>query len=401
MKRSILAVGLASGMVLTAACAYRIDYMPWTLTIGIKFDQPGLSVMGEDGVPHGFDVDTAIYIAKYLGVDAERISWQEAPSNRREGLLDRGEVDFVVASYSITADRQKAVSFAGPYLLAGQDLLVRRDEVGIDRPEALDGRTVCTGQGSTSADKIERDFATGVQVTVEETYSICVDELLAGEVDAVSTDDVILAGFAAQHPNELRVVGHPFTRERYGVGVKKGDTILQSKITHAIQAMIADGAWDRAVAANIEPSGYRPLPAPMIFNPPDARITTDNPNAPDPTLAQAVERLAATANSRQWQSFDALVCPEAVSAVNALVRQYTPQYDGRIGPEVEDAGFTDTITGITQTGPDSATFLAHESFSDVPAKYRQYFKDIDYTGTMARRGGTWKLCSLAADFVEP
>jgi glutamate transport system substrate-binding protein len=401
MKRSILAVGLASGMVLAAACAYRIDVMPWTLTIGIKFDQPGLSVMGEDGVPHGFDVDTAIYIAKYLGVDAERINWQEAPSSRREGLLDRGEVDFVVASYSITADRQKAVSFAGPYLLAGQDLLVRRDEAGIDRPEALDGRTVCTGQGSTSADKIKRDFATGVLVTAEETYSICVEELLAGEVDAVSTDDVILAGFAAQHPNELRVVGHPFTRERYGVGVKKGDTILQSRITHAIQAMITDGAWDRALAANIEPSGYRPLPAPMVFNPPDARITTDNPSSPDPALAEAVERLAATANARQWQSFDALVCPEALPAVNALVRQYTPQYDGRIGPEVVDAGFTDTITGITETGPDSATFLAHESFTDVPAKYRQYFKDIDYTGTMARRGGTWKLCSLAADFVEP
>ncbi|WP_433726260.1 glutamate ABC transporter substrate-binding protein [Nocardia sp. CA-129566] len=400
MKRSIQAVGLAIGVVL-AACAYPADYPPWTLSIGIKFDQPGLSVMGEDGIPHGFDIDTAIYIAKYLGVDAERISWLEAPSNRREALLDSGEVDFVVASYSITADRQQAVSFAGPYLLAGQDLLVRRDEAHIDRPEALDGRTVCTGDGSTSADKIKRDFATRVRVTVEEAYSICVDELLEGEVDAVSTDDVILAGFAAQHPNELRVVGHPITRERYGVGVEKGDTILQSKITHAIQAMIADGSWARAVAANIEPSGYRPLPAPLVFNPPDTRTTSNNPTSPDPTLTEAVGQLAATANARQWQSFAALVCPEALAAVNALVMQYTPQYDGRIGPEVEDAGFTTTITGITQTGPDSATFLAHESFTNVPAKYRQYFKDIDYTGTMARRGGAWKLCGLAADFVEP
>ncbi|WP_433194157.1 glutamate ABC transporter substrate-binding protein [Nocardia sp. CA-107356] len=401
MKHSILTVGLASGLMLAAACAYRTDDTPWTFTIGIKFDQPGLSVMGEDGVPYGFDVDTATYIAKYLGVEAERISWREAPSNRREELLERGEVDFVVASYSITADRQKAVSFAGPYLLAGQDLLVRRDEAGIDRPEALDGRTICTGEGSTSADKIKRDFATDVLVTVEETYSICVDELRAGEIDAVSTDDVILAGFAAQHPDELRVVGRPFTRERYGVGVKKGDIGLQRRITHAIQAMIADGAWDRAVATNIEPSGYRPLPAPMVFNPPDARTTTNNPTSPDPALVAVVEQLAATANARQWQSFGALVCPEAQQAVDALLMQYTPQYDGRIGPEVEEAGFTNTITGITQTGPDSATFLAHESFTDVPAKYRQYFKDIDYTGTMARRGGTWKLCSLAADFVEP
>ncbi|MEU0504112.1 glutamate ABC transporter substrate-binding protein [Nocardia sp. NPDC005998] len=400
MKRSILTVGLASGVVL-AACVYPIDHTPWTVTIGIKFDQPGLSVMGEDGIPHGFDVDTAIYIAKYLGVDAERISWLEAPSDRREALLDSGEVDFVVASYSITAARQQAVSFAGPYLLAGQDLLVLRSAADIDRPEALDGRTVCTGEGSTSADKIKRDFATGVRVTLEETYSTCVDELLAGEVDAVSTDDVILAGFAAQHPNELRVVGHPFTRERYGVGVEKGDTVLQSKITNAIQAMIADGTWARAVAENIEPSGYRPLPAPLVFNPPDARTTTNNPSSSDPALTEAVGQLAATANARQWQSFAALICPEALPAVNALVVQYTPQYDGRIGPEVEGAGFTTTITGITQTGPDSATFLAHESFTNVPAKYRQYFKDIDYTGTMARRGGTWKLCGLAADFVEP
>lgn len=404
MKRVILAVALAGGLALTACAQDKPVSSVATgepaLTIGIKFDQPGLSVMGSDGTPKGFDVDTASYIANKLGVKPEKVTWKETRTDQREQMLNSGAVDYVVASYSITAERQQQVSFAGPYLVVGQDLLVRADETGINRPEDLNGRTVCSVRGSTSAERIRKDFATDAKLTTRESYSACVDELLASTVDAVTTDDVILAGFAAQHAGKLRVVGHPFARDRYGVGVKKGNTELQGKITSAIQEMIGDGSWEQSVTTNFAPSGYKPLPPPPVFNAPDRPIAAGDSTKLDPELVKTVDAIAATANARDWDGFGQHVCPEALDAIDQLVMQYTPQYDETLGEEVKSTGFTYSITGITQTGPDAATFLAHESFTDVPDKYNGYFKDIDFTGTMERRDGRWKLCALAADFVE-
>ncbi|WP_305082267.1 glutamate ABC transporter substrate-binding protein [Nocardia sp. XZ_19_385] len=397
MKRSILAVTLAAGLV-PVSCS-QTDVAAPEYVVGIKFDQPGLSVM-DNGKPRGFDVEIANYIAGHLGTEPGEITWVEAPTSKREELLRGGDVDFVVGSYSITAERLRQVAFAGPYFIAGQDLLVREDETTIDRPEDLGGRTVCTVTGSTSADKIKRDFAATANLITRETYSSCVDDLLADRVDAVTADDVVLAGYAAQSPAELRVVGHPFTRERYGVGVRKGDTELQSKITTAIRAMIADGAWDRAIQTHIAPSGYTPHPAPPVFTATDAQILPADPATLDPALVQTVHQLTEAANTQQWETFDSMICPEASPAVSSFVMQYTPKYDDHLGPEVKDSDFQHTTTGIAQHTPDSATFLARETFTNIPAKYRQYFKDIDYTATMTRRDGQWQMCGLAADFVE-
>ncbi|MGW5107045.1 glutamate ABC transporter substrate-binding protein [Nocardia sp. NPDC004123] len=407
MKRAIRAVAVMTGLAL-AACgnipkpddAPR-SAPPRTLTIGIKFDQPGLSVQGPDGKPYGFDVDTAVYIADKLGVTPDHITWREARTDQREDLLNSGAVDFVVASYSITAARQQLVSFAGPYLLAGQDLLVRQSERAIDQPEDLNGRTVCTADGSTSADKIRRSFAQNVKLATRDTYAECVADLIAGTIDAVTTDDVILAGYAHEHPGVLRVVGHRFTRERYGVGVRKGDLELQSRITTVIRMMIDDGSWRRAMDADLTASGYQPLPAPVVFNAPDKTVTPGDPTTLDPELVNAATAVAATSNARDWEGFRSLVCPETADAIDQIVFQYTPQFDKSLGAEVKNAGYTNTVTGVTQNDPNSATFAFHEAFTNVPEKYRSYFKDIDYTGTMVRRNGAWKLCGLAADFVEP
>lgn len=403
MRGVRLAGMLVAGMTV-AACGEEskpvVQQAP-SLTVGIKFDQPGMSVMGSDGRPRGFDADTATYIASKLGVAPEHIAWKEARSDQREQMLNSGAVDFVVASYSITAGRQEQVSFAGPYLVAGQDLLVRQSESRIERPEDLNGRTVCTAEGSSSADKIRKNFASRVNLVTRDTYIQCASDLLNGTVDAVSTDDVILAGYAAQHPGTLRVVGHRFTRERYGVGVRKGNIDLQARVTQAIRMMIDDGTWRRSIADNINPSGHRTLPPPPVFNAPDKEIAPGDLTQLDPALVNTTNSIAATFNAQDWESFQQLVCPETAEDIDDLVIQYTPQYDRTLAPEVKSAGFTKTITGITQTSPDSATYLAHESFTNIPEKYRHYFKDIDYTGTMVRRDGSWKLCSIAADFVEP
>ena len=210
----------------------------------------------------GFDVEVAEYIAGKLGVAPENIEFKESPSAQRETLIQNGEVDYVVATYSITDARKEKVDFAGPYFIAGQSLLVKSDNTDITGPESLNGgKKLCSVTGSTPAQKVKDQYAQDVQLQEFDTYSACVEALRNGAVDAVTTDDIILAGYAAQYPGELKVVGAPFTQERYGVGLAKGDDETRAKINDAIEAMIADGSWARAFNETVGASGY-PIPAP-------------------------------------------------------------------------------------------------------------------------------------------
>ena len=232
------------------------------LTIGISFDQPGLGYKEGDssgaGSYSGFDVDTAIYVAQALGVPKENITWVQADPADRETLLENGDVDLVFSTYSITDDRKKVVDFAGPYFLAHQDLLVRRNETDITGPDTLNGRVLCSVTGTTSSQYIKDHYLGKITLTEYPRFSDCVAALANSQVDAVTTDDVILAGFAAQdqYKGKLKLVGHGFTDERYGVGIPKGDTDRVNQVNDALKQYIADGSWKAALDATVAPSGY-------------------------------------------------------------------------------------------------------------------------------------------------
>ena len=166
----------------------------------------------------------------------------------------------IFATYSITDDRKQKVSFGGPYFIAGQDLLVKADNTDITGPDSLNGKKLCSVTGSTSAKKIKDNYAAEVQLQEYDTYSKCVEALSGGTIDAVTTDNVILAGFAAQpqYQGKLKVVGKPFSTEKYGVGIKKGDTELCGKINAALEKMVSDGAWEKAIDATVGASGFKP-----------------------------------------------------------------------------------------------------------------------------------------------
>lgn len=225
--------------------------------IGIKFDQPGLGLK-EGSSYTGFDVDVATYVAKELGHDAKDITWVQAPSAQRETLISTGQVKMVVATYSITDERKQKVSFAGPYFIAGQDLLVRSDESTITGPETLTGKRLCSVKGSTSAQKV-KDKYPGVQLQEFGTYSECVAALVSKGVDALTTDNTILAGYASQdqYKGKLKVVGKTFSEERYGIGLKKGDKAMCEKVNTAIAKMISSGEWQKAVDKNLGPAGFK------------------------------------------------------------------------------------------------------------------------------------------------
>ncbi|MBM6403622.1 glutamate ABC transporter substrate-binding protein [Phycicoccus sp. CSK15P-2] len=229
-----------------------------SIKIGIKFDQPGLGLkQGNDYT--GMDVDIATYVAKELGYEADAIEWVQAPSAQRENLISTDQVKLIFATYSITDERKEQVSFAGPYFIAGQDLLVRADDSSITGPDTLDGKKLCSVTGSTSAQKVQ-DEVPGVNLQEFGTYSECVAALVSGAIDALTTDDTILAGYAAQpqYEGKLKVVGSTFSEERYGVGLKKGDTELCQQVTDAITKMVEDGAWQAAVDDNLGKAGYTP-----------------------------------------------------------------------------------------------------------------------------------------------
>jgi glutamate transport system substrate-binding protein len=227
-----------------------------SVVVGIKFDQPGLGLK-EGNNYTGFDVEVARYVAKELGYTD--VQFKEAPSAQRETLIQSGQVKMIFATYSITDDRKQKVSFAGPYFIAGQDLLVKADNTDITGPDSLNGKKLCSVTGSTSAKKVKDTFANEVQLQEYDTYSKCVEALNNGAIDAVTTDNVILAGFAAQpqYQGKLKVVGKPFSTEKYGVGIMKGDTELCSKIDAALEKMVSDGSWEKALNDTVGASGFK------------------------------------------------------------------------------------------------------------------------------------------------
>lgn len=236
------------------------------IKVGIKFDQPGLGFK-KSGTYEGFDVDVARYIANQLGYTDSEIVFKEAPSKQREAMLQNGDVDMILATYSITDERKKAVDFAGPYFVAGQDLMVRANDTSIKGPQDLNGKRLCSVTGSTSAKVVKEKFAKEVQLMEQPGYAECATALLSGIVDAVTTDDIILAGLAAASRGKLKVVGKPFTEEYYGVGIKKDADSKEfaTKINDAIEEMEKTGEWERAIEHATEGTGYKPNPK---YNPP-------------------------------------------------------------------------------------------------------------------------------------
>lgn len=266
-RRLLPATTLAAALAFVTACGGPSDDTlagkaeDGTLSIGIRFDQPGMAQRRLDGKFVGFDVDVAKYVARELGVEESGITWKEARSADRERLITNGEVDFVVATYSITDKRKEQVGFAGPYFETGQGMLVRFTDNEITGPETLNGKRLCSVTGSTSAQKVKDEFAQGVQLVEYGQYSDCVVALLAGNVDAVTTDEVILAGYVAENPELLKLVGEPFTTERYGIGLAKDDVEGRAAVNAAIREMIDSGEWRAALERNIGQSELE-LPEP-------------------------------------------------------------------------------------------------------------------------------------------
>ncbi|WP_030757117.1 glutamate ABC transporter substrate-binding protein [Streptomyces griseus] len=232
------------------------------LVVGAKEDQPYLGEKDPaTGRYSGFDIEIAKMMAASLGFDpATGVDFRTIASANRETALQNGQIDYYVGTYTINDKRKQLVGFAGPYYRAGQSLLVRTDENDIHGPQDLDGRRVCSAAGSTPYQRIQQDYPKA-ELVAYDTYSICVDNLLTYQVDAVTTDDTILMGYAAKVPDELKLAGKPFSKEPYGIGVPRGDTALRLALDDAVAAHEKNGDWKKAYDATLGLSGV-PAPEP-------------------------------------------------------------------------------------------------------------------------------------------
>ncbi|WP_344128335.1 glutamate ABC transporter substrate-binding protein [Saccharopolyspora halophila] len=216
------------------------------IRIGTKFDQPLFGLKVGD-TPQGFDVEIAKIISAKMGIAPEKIEWVEAPSKTREEIIRSDRVDMVVATYTINDERKERVSFAGPYYQAGQDLMVKSDNNEITGPESLreTGAKVCSVTGSTPAEEIKK-YVDPANLVLFDVYSKCGDALRTGQVQAVTTDNVILMGLVNDSDGEFKLVDNAFTEEPYGIGIKKGDVKFCEFINQSLQQASEDGSYAKA-----------------------------------------------------------------------------------------------------------------------------------------------------------
>jgi glutamate transport system substrate-binding protein len=230
------------------------------IVVGTKFDQPTFGLINPaTNKPEGFDVEIAKLLAKAILGDESKVEFTESVSKNREPFLSDGKVDIVVATYTINDARKKIIDFSRPYYVAGQDIMVKKDDSSITGIDSLNGKKVCSAKGSTSEKNI-REKAPQAELILFDTYSECADALSDGRVSAVSTDNVILVGLISKNP-DFKLVAKPFTTEPYGIGIAKGNDDLVKMINDALTKSFDDGTWKAAYAKTVgKVSGDAPEP---------------------------------------------------------------------------------------------------------------------------------------------
>lgn len=270
LRRVTATVVAAAGVVALAACgsteprSLLDDIRDGSVTLGTKYDQPGLGERTPDKEFVGLDVEVSEYVVKYIadknGWDMPDITWRETPSAQREQLISNGEVNMIAATYSINAGRLDAVDFAGPYLVTHQGLLIDADNAIRGLEDVADGTRLCSVSGSTPAQQVKAELP-GVQLQEFDTYAACAEGVKQGVVDATTTDTTILAGFAQRflerYGDEFQVIelqnddGSYWTDENYGIGLPKGNDADVDAVNEALEEMHDSGAFETMARDNL------------------------------------------------------------------------------------------------------------------------------------------------------
>ncbi len=176
------------------------------ITIGTKFDQPLFGLRRTGRRSPTASTSRSARSSPPSSASTRTTSSGSRPSPPTGSPSSRtGQVDIVVATYTINDERKQVVDFAGPYYVAGQTIMVLESNTDINGPDDLAGKKVCSAEGSTPAERIRTDYP-DAELMLADAYSECLEPLRNGQVDAVTTDNVILSGFVDQNPGEFKLV---------------------------------------------------------------------------------------------------------------------------------------------------------------------------------------------------
>lgn len=207
----------------------------------------------------GFDVDIAGEIARDIFGSPSQVEYRIMSSADRIAALQNNQVDVVVKTMTITCERKKQVNFSTVYLNANQRILAARDST-ISQPSDLSGKRVCVAKGTTSLQRIQQITPPPIIVGVV-TWADCLVALQQRQVDAVSTDDSILAGLVVQDPY-LHIVGPSLNEEPYGIGINLQNTGLVRFVNGTLDRVRRDGTWNTLYRKWLTVLG--PAPAPPV-----------------------------------------------------------------------------------------------------------------------------------------
>lgn len=222
-----------------------------TISVGVSYDQPGLGLRDTTSEPPtGMDVEIAKLLIADLGIDpqdTDKVNYEETLPDDRQPYLEAGRVDLVLASYPITEADRDVVGQTGPYLLTGVQVMVPASST-VTGIEDLADQPVCSVIGSTSF-SIAVD--TGALGAPAETFSRCAEHVLDGTVPAMAADGSVLLGLAAEHEDELKVVGDRLSEERIGVGYDLEHPEMCEWINGVLATAFEDGSWAAAFEATL------------------------------------------------------------------------------------------------------------------------------------------------------
>ena len=214
------------------------------LVVGVKYDTYLFGYKDpKTGKVEGFDVDIAKALAKKIFGDEKKVKLVEVTSKTRIPMLQNGQIDAIIATMTITDERKKQVNFSDVYFDAGQSLLVKKGSPIKSVKDLKKGTKVLAVKGATSGDNVKAK-APDTQVLEFENYAEAFTALKSGKGDALTTDNSILYGMAAQDPN-YEVVGGTFTNEPYGIAVRKGDEKFTKYINSFLKELKESGEYDR------------------------------------------------------------------------------------------------------------------------------------------------------------
>ncbi len=232
------------------------------LVVGVSADSLLLGSRNPiTGVIEGFDIDMAHLVAQAIFGDPNRIELRVITAAQRIPLLQDGSIDLVARNMTMNCARWEQIAFSAEYYRSGQKLLVPLGSTATSLAD-LPGQRVCAPAGSTSLDNLA-DFPDVIPVAGT-THTDCLARFQRGEVDAITGDDTVLAGLAAQDPY-AQVVGEAFTAEPYGLGMNSADVDLVRFVNGVLAQAIADGRWtqsyDTWLAEALGPAPAAPVPS--------------------------------------------------------------------------------------------------------------------------------------------